>query len=405
MTDSSTHAAWTRKLLVLSIAAAVIVSTIYLPQPMLADLAADLGVEPTLAGVIATTVQAGYAVGILLFVPLADRIHPRRQVTIQSILLAAALLISAVLPGVLAVAIGFLVIGLVANIPQILIPVASRLSPPERRGATMGALVGAILIGIFGGRIVASLLVGVIGWRWVLVVFAAFVLILLPFVRRALDVELSLEGEPRRYGRLLLSTLALAKRSPVLMQSAVTQFFIFATFNSIWTVMVLHLTSGSIGWTVLGAGLFGLVGLAAGVAVPFVGRFIDRFGPVPVAGVLLLVMLAAVASAIVDSGLVVLFGVSIFVATWANQSVLSAHQARVIAANPGRSAQANTLFMFFVFLGGSLGALLGPIAYAAGGMPLVAAQGVIFTLVSLVTWAISARVRTPILSTIELEIP
>jgi predicted MFS family arabinose efflux permease len=385
------HAAWTRTMLLFSVAAAVTVSTIYLPQSMLANLGASLGVPTTVASAIATAVQAGYALGILLFVPLADRVHPRRQVTVQALLLVAALLVSSVMPSVLAAVIGFFAVGLVANIPQVLIPVASRLSPLERRGATNGALVGAILVGIFGGRIVASLLVDLIGWRLVTVVFAILVLALLPFVRHALTVELPREGTPRPYGRLLLSTLGLVRHSPVLVQAAATQFFVFATFNSIWTVMVLHLTGEKFGWSVLAAGLFGLVGLAAGLLVPFVGRYIDRFGALRVAGVLLIVMLAAVASAIVDSGIIVAFGISMLVATWANQAVLSANQSRVLVANAGRTAQANTLFMFFVFLGGSTGAFLGPLAFDVGGMPLVAAQGVVFIVIAIALWAVSVR--------------
>jgi predicted MFS family arabinose efflux permease len=377
---------WTPRLMTLSVAAAVAVSVIYLPQSLLTDMATNLGVAPGTASIIATTVQAGYALGILLLVPLGDRIQVRKQVTVQSIILAAALAVSAVLPEVVSVAVGFLIVGLVANIAQIIIPAANRLSPPDRRGTTTGTLVGALLIGIFGGRIVASLLVGAIGWRWVILIFAGLVLLTLPFVRRALGSALPVEGTPQSYGRLLLSTLGLVRRSPELVQSAIMQFFVFATFNSIWTVMVLHLTGEPFGWSVLTAGLFGLVGLAAGIVTPFSGRFIDRFGPIPVAGAFLGLLLIATIAMIVDSHLIVLFAITMFLATWANQSVQSANQNRVLSANPGSSAQANTLFMFFVFLGGSTGAALGPIAFASGGMVRVAQEGVVFILIACATW-------------------
>jgi len=190
VSSSSHNRDWSVRLATLSAASAVAVSVIYLPQSLLTDMAANLGVAPGVASVIATTVQAGYALGILLLVPLADRLHPRRQVTVQSLVLAAALGLSALLPEVLSVALGFLIVGLVANIAQIIIPAANRLSPPESRGATTGALVGAVLIGIFGGRILASVLVGAIGWRAVVVVFAVLVLGMLPLVRRALDAPL-----------------------------------------------------------------------------------------------------------------------------------------------------------------------------------------------------------------------
>jgi len=389
VSNSSHNRDWSVRLATLSAASAVAVSVIYLPQSLLTDMAQNLGVAPGVASIIATTVQAGYALGILLLVPLADRFHPRTQVTVQSLILAGALVLSALLPEVLSVALGFLIVGLVANIAQIIIPAANRLSPPESRGATTGALVGAVLIGIFGGRILASVLVGAIGWRAVVVIFAVLVLGMLPLVRRALDAPLPLDPTPRSYGRLLLSTLTLARHSQPLLQSGLMQFLVFATFNAAWTVMVLHLTSAPHNWSVLQAGLFGFVGLAAGITTPFAGRFIDRFGPLPVAGVFLALMLAATISVIFDSHQLVAFGFTMFVLTWANQSILSASQNRVLTANPTVTAQANTLFMFVVFLGGSTGALLGPIAYAAGGMQRVGQVGSIFLLVSIVIWALT----------------
>jgi predicted MFS family arabinose efflux permease len=382
---------WTTRLMVLSLTAAVAVSVIYLPQSMLTEVATDLGVSPGLASVAATTVQAGYALGILLLVPLADRIQPRRQVTVQSLLLAAALAGSALMPGIISVALGFLVVGLVANIAQLIIPAANRLSPPDQRGTTMSSLIGALLIGIFGGRIVASLLVDAWGWRWVVLAFAALVLAMVPLVRRALDADLEMTAASRSYGRLLLSTLVLARHSPVLVQSAVMQFFVFATFNSVWTVMVLHLTSAPFHWSVRSAGLFGLVGLAAGVVTPVSGRFIDRFGPLPVSGAFLALLLVSTASTIVDSTVIIAFAVSMFLATWANQSIQSANQGRVLAANSGASAQANTLFMFFVFLGGSAGAFLGPLAYFAGGMTRVAEQATAFVVCAGLAWLVTVR--------------
>jgi len=378
---------WTSRLVALSVAAAVAVSVIYIPQSLLTDLARDLGVTPGRAGLVATAVQAGYALGILLLVPLADRIPPRRQVSVQSLLLVVALVVSALLPGVASLAVGFAAVGLVANIAQVIIPAASRLAPPERRGTTTATIVGSLSIGIFGGRILASLAVGSVGWRWVVVGFAVLLLATVPFTRRALDAELEQPVGRLQYGQLLRSTLSLVRRSPELGQSALMQFFVFATFNSVWTVMVLHLTGPPFGWSVRAAGLFGLVGLGAALATPLAGRLVDRYGTLPVAGAALVLMLLAMATVVVDSGTLVPFALSMFVATAASQAHQSAHQNRILAANPGSAAQANTVFMFFVFLGGSAGAFLGPAAFAQGGMPRVGELCCLLVLLALAAWA------------------
>ena len=378
---------WNRRLLVMSAGAAVAVSVIYLPQSLLTDMATGLGVAPGRAGWVATAVQAGYALGILLLVPLADRVHPRRQVTVQSLLLSAVLALSAVMPEVVSLALAFAVVGLVANLAQIIIPAAGRLAPEGAGGATTGTLVGFLTVGIFGGRIVSSLLVEALGWRLVTLVFAGLVLAAAPLLRRALDAELELPGTRTSYPQLLRSTVALLRRSPELVQSGLMNFFVFATFNAIWTVMVLHLTSPPFGWSVRSAGLFGLVGLAAGLVSTRAGRLVDRFGTLPVAGAFLALMLVATASGIADSGQLVAFAITMFVVTAASQAVQGANQNRILAANPGNAAQANTGFMFLVFLGGSAGAFLGPWAYGAGGMARVAELGCGLLLLALVVWA------------------
>lgn len=380
---------WTSRLVVLSVTAAAAVSVIYIPQSLLTNLAADLGVPAGRAGLVATAVQAGYALGILLLVPLADRVHPRRQVTVQSLLLAAALAVSAVLPEVVSLALGFAVVGLVANIAQVIIPAASRLAPPERRGTTTATIVGSLSVGIFGGRILASLAVDALGWRWVVAAFAALVLATVPFSRRALDAQLEQPEAAVGYGQLLRSTVGLVRRSPELWQSGLMQFFVFATFNSAWTVMVLHLTGDTFGWSVRAAGLFGLVGLVAALLTPFAGRLVDRWGTLPVAGAALVALLLAMATVVLDSGTLVTFALSMFVATAASQAHQSAHQNRILAANPGSAAQANTVFMFFVFLGGSAGAFLGPAAYAGGGMPRVAELCCLLVLLALAAWGVT----------------
>ncbi len=93
--------------------------------------------------------------------------------------------------------------------------------------------------------------------------------------------------------------------------------------------MTLHLTAAPFHWSVLKAGLFGLIGLAAGIVTPFTGRLIDRYGPLPVVG--------ASSSCSwprrwrpcsTDPTVIWLFGISTFLLTWANQSMQAANQNR-----------------------------------------------------------------------------
>lgn len=385
----SEAAGWTRRLSALAFAAAVGVSVIYLPQTLLTDLAANLGVSASTASVVATVVQIGYAVGIFFLVPLSDRVQPRRQVSVQLLALALAMLVAAVSPEIVSVTVGFFAVGFVANIAQLIIPAAGRLAPAGRRGAATGALVGAVGVGIFGGRVLAGLLVGAVGWRWVVVVFAGLVLATVPFARRALPAEIGLASARVSYPALVVATVRRLRTNTALVQSSALQFLVFATFNSMWTVSVLYLTGHAFGWTVQEAGLFGAVGLVAALVTPVGGRIIDRFGTARMTTAFLAVMLAATTAATFDSGSAWLFGLSMLLVTLANQMIQAANQHRVLTTSGHGAAQANTAFMVSVFLGGSLGAYLGPLAYTAGGMPLVALQAVAFVTLAWIAWALS----------------
>jgi predicted MFS family arabinose efflux permease len=387
-TAPPTRTSWGPSLAILSIVTAIAVSTIYLPQPLLTDFISQLGVSTAGASTIATAVQLGYALGIFLLVPLADHVQPRSQISLQMLLLAAGLVVTAALPGAGSVAAGFFVVGFVANIAQLIIPTAAKLAPADAKHSTTSALVGSLLIGIFGGRIIAGLVGTLIGWRGVLVLFAVLVLLSLPLVRRVIPRDMPV-ADRVAYHRILVATLRRVVTSRVLLESAVMQFFGFAAFTAIWTVMVLHLTGGSLHWSVVAAGLFGLVGLAAGIVTLVGARAVQRLGSTRTVTVSIIVLLAALLTVVVDNQLIWLFVPSVFLVTWANQLLQSANQGRVLLANPGGAAQANTMFMTAVFLGGSLGATLGPIAFERGGMTDVALLSAVLVAIAGIVWLIS----------------
>ncbi|KRA52019.1 hypothetical protein ASD72_02795 [Pseudoxanthomonas sp. Root630] len=78
-------------IVIMAIASALTVANVYFNQALLPAIAADFGVSPRDAGLIATLSQLGYALGILLVVPLGDRNEPRSLVRILLIGVAAAL--------------------------------------------------------------------------------------------------------------------------------------------------------------------------------------------------------------------------------------------------------------------------------------------------------------------------
>ena len=63
-----------------SCAGALILANIYYAQPILADMAADIGLAPAASGSILTLLQIGYMLGILFMGPLGDALENRRLI-------------------------------------------------------------------------------------------------------------------------------------------------------------------------------------------------------------------------------------------------------------------------------------------------------------------------------------
>ncbi|MFG1885754.1 MFS transporter [Micromonospora sp. NPDC049102] len=125
----------------LSVAAGAAIANLYWVQPLLSFIAEDLDAPTATAGWLVTATQIGYAVGVLLLVPLGDILDRRRFVPVMFLASAVALLLCALAPsiGVLLVALG--VLGVTTISGQVLTPLAGDLAGDAHRGRIVGVVI------------------------------------------------------------------------------------------------------------------------------------------------------------------------------------------------------------------------------------------------------------------------
>ncbi|WP_445114580.1 MFS transporter [Acinetobacter sp. WZC-1] len=142
--DAYTQAAPVGLTLLLAVTCGLTAANLYYVQPLVGPVGADLGLSTWATGLTVTLTQLGYGVGLLLLVPLGDRIENRR-LTLGLLGLAAVALLGAGLARqplpFLAAALG---IGLGTVAVQVLVPYAAHLAPTASRGRAVGNVMSGL---------------------------------------------------------------------------------------------------------------------------------------------------------------------------------------------------------------------------------------------------------------------
>jgi predicted MFS family arabinose efflux permease len=349
------------------------VANIYYNQPMLADIARTFEAAPHHAGLVATFTQIGYALGMPLFVPLADFTERRRLVTLLFLAAAVSLALAAAAPTLAWLVLASLLIGITSVIAQILLPFAAEIAPPHKQGRTVGAILSGILLGILLARALSGFVAGRFGWRAMFWLGAVISLAACAAVRARLP---QLPPRPTAtYGELMRSLATLFRELPALRQASTIAALFFAAFSAFWTTLVFRLEAPPYHYGSEAAGLFGLVGAVGAVIAPVAGRLVDRRTPRFVVALAIgVVLLSFVIFAVAGAWLwglvagVILLDAGIQAAQVANQS-------SVLSLRPDARGRINTIYMLFYFGGASIGSLIGSWAWSRWNWPGVCVAG------------------------------
>ena len=136
---------------VFAVAAGLAVGNMYWAQPLLAQIALDFGEEVSRGGLLITSTQIGYAIGILLLVPLGDILRRRRLIPAAMLCCTAALAICAAAPSFVFLLAALLLVGLFTVSGQIIVPLTGDLADSSQRGHLVGIVVSGITIGTLAG--------------------------------------------------------------------------------------------------------------------------------------------------------------------------------------------------------------------------------------------------------------
>jgi predicted MFS family arabinose efflux permease len=381
----------TRTLAVMAAACGAAAANIYYNQPLLSDFARYFHASENRAGLVATAAQVGYGIGLFFFVPLGDLLE-RRRIVLTLVFVCSLLLVgTAFAPTLPALIVLQLLVGITAMSAQVLIPLGIDLTPPERRGHTVGILMAGLLCGILLARTVGGVVSDHFGWR-AMFGLAAGVMAVLGVV---LHFELPHRPPSLRmsYGALMRSMIHLLRTQPPLWIAGAVSGLSFGVFTLFWTalsfLMAEHFHRGA-----SEAGLFGIIGVIGALAAPLAGKLSDKRGSaftVTLSLACCLIAFGAMWVWVTIAGLIV----GVLLMDLGVQSIQVAEQAKVMALVPEARSRINTLYMVARFAGGAAGSAIGTAAWTFARWPGVCGAAVAMTLIALVVHEIGERVTRP----------
>jgi predicted MFS family arabinose efflux permease len=363
----------------MAITCGMAVANIYYNQPMLGIIESTFPGQRALTGLVPTMTQLGYASGLLLLVPLGDRIERRRLIVMQFGALACSLAIVALSPNAWSLVLASALVGVSASVAQQILPFAAALASPERRGSTIGIVMSGLLCGILFGRALAGAVAVHFGWRamfWLGVVLA---------ILAGLALFVTLPKNPPKtqasYGELLKSLAALWLEEPLLRSSTLIQACVFGSFSALWTTLALQLDSRyHLGADV--AGLFGIIGAVGVLFAPIAGKIADRRGPHFVIG---LASVAMIVSWVIFGvwGMVAGMIAGVVLLDFGAQGSQVSNQHVIQALRPEARNRLNAILMGGMFLGGAAGSAAASFAWNQAGWTAVCALGAVFAAMAL----------------------
>ncbi len=351
----------------LGLATGVTVSALYFNQPLLIDMARSLHVTEAQMGQVAVAAQAGYAIGLLFFVPLGDVLERRSLILKMIAGLVIAMLVTAVVPSLLPMVLITLVTGILAAVTHVLLPMAAEIATPANAGRAVGSVMTGLLLGILLSRTFSGWIAEWLNWRSVFLIAAVFLVALAFLLRRALP--LLPPRAPMPYLVALRSLWTIFRTQPLLVESATVGGLVFAAFSAFWTTLVFLLGSPHYRLGAGVAGSFGVLGAIGASVAPIAGRLADRYGSRWVISIGLTVLIL---SWVITWGLgyhIAGLVIGVLMMDAGAQTTQVSNQTRIFAlahcpgSAYGARSRINTIYMTIYFIFGALGSYLGAHAW------------------------------------------
>jgi YNFM family putative membrane transporter len=355
---------------------------LYSMQPLLPEFSEDFHISPTVASLSLSMTTIAMAVSMLLVGSLADA-WGRKAIMTCSLFAASMLtVLVAMSPNFHVLLLLRILQGIVlAGLPAIAMTYLSEEIEPNSLGFAMGLYISGNSIGGMGGRVINSLMTDLFNWRVAVAVIGMLSVIatlifwwMLPpskhFVRHPLKI------------RTVMETLFSQCKDPQLLYLYGIGFLLMGSFVTLFNYIGYQLiappyslSQGMVGWIFL-------VYITGTFSSTWMGRLADRYGRHKVMWIALLIILAGASMTLSRHLDVKIIGMAIFTfGFFGGHSIASSWVGKLATQH---KAQASSLYLFFYYVGSSIGGTSGGLFWGWFGWSGVIGMILVFLLAAFI---------------------
>ena len=340
-------------------------TTLYCVQALLPSLAAQFRLSPASASLAVSVATGALAVGVIPLTALSEAAG-RTPVMTASLFASAVLSILAAFSPAYPVLLvlrglqGLALAGLQAVAMSYLTEEVHRRS----LGVAMGLFIAGNGIGGMAGRLLGGLIDDLAGWRWALGVIGVIALGCAILFRLSILPSAHFRARPLR-ARELTASVARALADCGLLRLYAAGFLLMGCFVTVYNYLGFRLLGPGFQLSRAMVGLIFVVYLAGSAASVAAGRLVDRFGRPRVMWIMAVITLSGLALMLPADLAVVIAGLVVTTAGFfAAHSVASGW---VGARSAALGVQGAAVYLFFYYLGSSIGGSLGGLAFGSAG--------------------------------------
>lgn len=361
---SSRHIQW------LAFASAIVTANAYYIQPIIGRVADSFGVSHGQVGVVPAMNQIALALGVLLLLPLGDRVRNDRLVAVCLSAQVIALITMAMTRDFSLFVIASTLLGFFTLTPYLLPAWASKRVEPAQLGHATAVLTAGVIAGVQVSRLGSGVIAEWLDWRtvyWLAAGLMALSALALPKIMNRVQGEPEARSQGPTYPTLLKSLAGLARTHRSVMMSGLIQGFNFGIFIATGLGISLHLTSASLGY---GTDLVGYLTAFAAIGLvttPRLGRWADGFGPQRARLVMALIQFVGVTTLLLANDHWLPLILPLTVMSIVGPMVDVTGRMTSLRNDPAVRTRLMSLYITLMFLGGGLGSWCGTLAYDLGG--------------------------------------